>query len=230
MPEVFLDPNFISSVMAIIVIDLVLSGDNAVVIALAARRLPAKQQTVAIVVGGGGAIVLRITFTALAALLLTVPLLQAIGGIVLCYIAYHLLVGRSDQENFREAKSFREAIGTIILADVIMSLDNILAIGGIARGDVPLLIFGLVLSMAILLAASRIAIQLITRFPILSYLGSAVLGYAGGQMIVEDRWLHTMLEQISGIEIVVPLVLAVGIPAIGYFVAGRKGQLQAGHC
>lgn len=216
--------------MAIIVIDLVLSGDNAVVIALAARRLPAKQQTVAIVVGGGGAIVLRITFTALAALLLTVPLLQAIGGIVLCYIAYHLLVGRSDQENFREAKSFREAIGTIILADVIMSLDNILAIGGIARGDVPLLIFGLVLSMAILLAASRIAIQLITRFPILSYLGSAVLGYAGGQMIVEDRWLHTMLEQISGIEIVVPLVLAVGIPAIGYFVAGRKGQLQAGHC
>ena len=230
MPEVFLDPNFISSVMAIIVIDLVLSGDNAVVIALAARRLPAKQQTVAIVVGGGGAIVLRITFTALAALLLTVPLLQAIGGIVLCYIAYHLLVGRSDQENVREAKSFREAIGTIILADVIMSLDNILAIGGIARGDVPLLIFGLVLSMAILLAASRIAIQLITRFPILSYLGSAVLGYAGGQMIVEDRWLHTMLEQISGIEIVVPLVLAVGIPAIGYFVAGRKGQLQAGHC
>ena len=215
--------------MGIIVIDLVLSGDNAVVIALAARRLPAKQQTVAIVVGGGGAIVLRITFTALAALLLTVPLLQAIGGIVLCYIAYHLLVGRGDQENVREAKSFREAIGIIILADVIMSLDNILAIGGIARGDVALLIFGLVLSMAILLAASRIAIRLIARFPILTYIGSAVLGFAGGKMIVEDRWLHTMLEQISGIETVVPLVLAVGIPAIGYFVAARKGQLQAGH-
>ena len=215
--------------MAIIVIDLVLSGDNAVVIALAARRLPAKQQTVAIVVGGGGAIVLRITFTALAALLLTVPLLQAIGGIVLCYIAYHLLVGRSDQENVREAKSFREAIGTIILADVIMSLDNILAIGGIARGDVPLLIFGLVLSMAILLAASRIAIQLITRFPILSYLGSAVLGYAGGKMVVEDKWLHNAIEPVSGIEVVVPIVLAVAIPAIGYYVSRRHGLAQAKH-
>ena len=215
--------------MAIIVIDLVLSGDNAVVIALAARRLPAKQQTVAIVVGGGGAIVLRITFTALAALLLTVPLLQAIGGVVLCYIAYHLLVGRSDQENVREAKSFREAIGTIILADVIMSLDNILAIGGIARGDVPLLIFGLVLSMAILLAASRIAIQLITRFPILSYLGSAVLGYAGGKMVVEDKWLHNAIEPVSGIEVVVPIVLAVAIPAIGYYVSRRHGLAQAKH-
>ena len=229
MPEDFLDPNFISSVMGIIVIDLVLSGDNAVVIALAARRLPAKQQTVAIVVGGGGAIVLRITFTALAALLLTVPLLQAIGGVVLCYIAYHLLVGRSDQENVREAKSFREAIGIIILADVIMSLDNILAIGGIARGDVPLLIFGLVFSMAILLAASRIAIQLIARFPILTYIGSTVLGFAGGKMVVEDKWLHNAIEPVSGIEVVVPIVLAVAIPAIGYYVSRRHGLAQAKH-
>ena len=215
--------------MGIIVADLVLSGDNAVVIALAARRLPAKQQTIAIVVGGGGAIVLRITFTAVAALLLTVPLLQAIGGVVLCYIAYHLLVGRSDHENVREATSFREAIGIIILADVVMSLDNILAVAGIARGHLPLLIFGLALSIPILLAASRIAIQLIARFPILTYLGSAVLGYVGGQMVVEDKWLHDTFEPVSGIEVVVPIVLAVAIPAIGYYVSRRHGLAQAKH-
>lgn len=227
MPEIFLDPDFISSVMGIIVIDLVLSGDNAVVIALAARRLPKQQQTIAIVIGGAGAIVLRITFTALAALLLTIPLLQAIGGVVLCYIAYHLLVGRSDHEDVREATSFREAISIIILADVIMSLDNILAVGGIARGDVPLLIFGLVFSMVILLVASRVAIQLITRFPILTYLGSGVLGFVGGQMVVEDRWLHDVIHPGRAVELVVPIVLAVGIPAIGYFVSRRHGLAQA---
>lgn len=229
MPEIILDPDFISSVMGIIVIDLVLSGDNAVVIALAARRLPRKQQTIAIVIGGGGAIVLRITFTALAALLLTIPLLQAIGGIVLCYIAYHLLVGRSDHENVREATSFREAISIIILADVIMSLDNILAVGGIARGDVPLLIFGLVFSMVILLVASRVAIQLITRFPILTYLGSGVLGFVGAQMVIEDRWLHSVIDFGGVAEIAIPLVFALGIPAIGYFFSRRHGRAEATH-
>ncbi len=217
---------FLSSVLGIILIDLILSGDNAVVIALAARRLPVHQQTRALIIGGAGAIVLRITFTALAAFLLTVPALQAIGGVLLCYIAYHLLVSGGEQKEVKEAGSFREAIGIIMMADVIMSLDNILAIGGLARGNVPLLIFGLVFSMAILLFFSRLAMILVTRYPVLTYLGSAILAYAAGQMIVEDKWLHTVVTLGSLLEIGGPIALALVIPLIGYLVTNRREAAQ----
>ncbi len=180
----------VSAILSIIVIDLVLSGDNAVVIGMAARRLSPENRRRAIIFGGGGAVGLRVLFTAMAALLLGVPYLQALGGLLLLYIAYKLLRPQDHSAHVTEAGSLREAIHTIVLADVVMSLDNILAVGGAAHGDVGLLLFGLILSIPILLLGSELVARLLGRFPILVYLGAFVLILTAVQMILEDDVVH----------------------------------------
>ncbi len=184
----------VSAILSIIVIDLVLSGDNAVVIGMAARRLSPENRRRAIIFGGAGAVGLRVLFTAMAALLLGVPYLQAIGGLLLLYIAYKLLRPQDHSAHVTEAGSLREAIRTIVLADVVMSLDNILAVGGAAHGDVGLLLFGLVLSIPILLLGSELVARLLGRFPILVYLGAFVLILTSVQMILEDDVVHDRYE------------------------------------
>src|SRR4029079_4341779 len=155
------------------VIDLVLSGDNAVVIGMASRRLPSEQRRRAIMLGAVGAILLRVTFTAMVALLLGIPLLQAIGGAVLIWIAFKLLREEHNEQSVREGSNLFEAVRTIIIADVIMSLDNILAVGGAAHGNLALLLFGLALSMPIIMFGSNLVALLMNRLPWLVYLGSA---------------------------------------------------------
>jgi YjbE family integral membrane protein len=177
---------FLSRLLTIILIDLVLSGDNAVVIGMAARRLPPASRRRAIILGGVGAVVLRVIFTAMAALLLDVPLLQAIGGVLLLWIAYKLVRPVDHTVPVSEAESLAQAVRTIILADVVMSLDNILAVGGAAHGHLGLLLFGLALSIPILLMGSEMVARLLGRLPILVYLGVIVLVVTAVRMILED--------------------------------------------
>ncbi len=184
----------LSAVFSIIIIDLVLSGDNAVVIGMAARSLSPKNRRRAIIFGGAGAIGLRIIFTAMAAILLDTPYLQAIGGVVLLYIAYKLLRPQNHEEGVSEAGSLGEAVRTIVLADVVMSLDNILAVGGAAHGNLALLLFGLILSIPLILLGSEAVARLLGRFPVLVYVGAIVLVHTALSMLVEDDLIHDRYE------------------------------------
>jgi YjbE family integral membrane protein len=182
--------HFLYSIFRIIIIDLVLSGDNAVVIGMAAHRLPPKQRKFAILFGGGAAIILRITLTAIAALLLTIPGLQLGGGMLLIWIGFKLLKEEEEShEGIKVAASMREAILTILVADVVMSTDNVLGVAGASEGDMRLLLFGLILSMAILMWMGSIVANLINRFAWLSYVGAAVIAWTGAIMIFEDRYV-----------------------------------------
>ncbi len=207
----------VRAIVSIVVIDLVLSGDNAVVIGMAARRLPAEQRRKAIIYGAGGAILLRIIFTVLAALLLDVPLIQGIGGLVLLWIAYSLLRQGSGEHNVSEGANLPEAIRTIIVADVIMSLDNILAVGGTAHGDIPLLIFGLLLSMSLIMFGSGLIATLMNRLPWLVYLGAAVLIYTAGEMIFSDPFTGRFLPHQPWAEFGIIAILVVGIMGFAHW-------------
>jgi YjbE family integral membrane protein len=191
------DLGFISAILSIIVIDLVLSGDNAVVIGMAARRLSPENRRRAIVFGGAAAVGLRMIFTVAAAILLDVPFLQAVGGILLLYIAYRLIRPQHHTVHVSEADSLRQAIRTIILADVVMSLDNILAVGAAAHGHLGLLLFGLALSIPILLLGSELVARLLGRLPILVYVGAIVLIMTSIRMILEDDIIHDYYEATS---------------------------------
>ena len=184
-----MDIELVRAIFSIMIIDLVLSGDNAVVIGMASRRLPPDQQRRAIIFGAGGAIGLRILFTAMITLLLDIPLLQAGGGVLLIWIAYKLLRQEHEEQQVEAGSSLGEAVRTIILADVIMSLDNILAVGGAAHGNLALLLFGLALSMPIILFGSGLVAALMNRLPWLVYFGSAILVFTAVEMILEDRRL-----------------------------------------
>jgi YjbE family integral membrane protein len=203
----------LSAIISIIIIDLVLSGDNAVVIGMAARSLSPENRRRAIIFGGAGAIGLRILFTALATVLLGIPGLQAIGGVLLFYIAYKLIrpQGHDAHGNIREAGTLRDAVQTIILADVVMSLDNILAVGGAAHGDIRLLMFGLLLSIPILLFGSELVARLLGRFPGFLYVGVYVLVHAAVAMLLHDPFvagrIHTNLTQ----ELLISVVITAAI-------------------
>ncbi|HET7034548.1 MAG TPA: TerC family protein [Thermomicrobiaceae bacterium] len=184
-----MDWEIVSRVLSIVLLDLVLSGDNAVVIGMATRRLPGEQRRRAIIFGGAGAVVLRIIFTAAAALLLGVPLLMAFGGLLLLWIAFRLVRGEDESEKHAsgaEASGMMAAIRTIVLADVVMSLDNMLAVGGAAHGSLLLLLFGLALSVPILLLGSGLVARLMNRLPWLVWLGAAILVWTAIGMILDD--------------------------------------------
>nr|BBH94387.1 membrane protein [Thermogemmatispora argillosa] len=229
----------LGSIGGIVLIDLVLSGDNALVIGAAAARLPRRERWLAILVGGGGAVVLRILFAIAATLLLTVPLLQAVGGAVLLYIAIHLLVERinhsaaearsgsahgSAQAQQAQAgatagegtHSLWQALLTIIIADATMSLDNVIAVGALAHGNLLLLTAGILLSLLILLFGSALVAELIGRLPWLLDLAALVLGWTAGHMILGDLRLGPFLKQVWWSEyaiyaVCLGLVLAVDI-------------------
>ena len=215
--------DLLSSIASIIVIDLVLSGDNAVVIGMAARSLSPENRRRAIIFGGAGAIGLRILFTAMAALLLGVPYLQAAGGLLLLWIAYKLLKPHDEHANISEAGSLGQAIRTIVLADVVMSLDNILAVGGAAHGNLWLLLFGLALSIPIILLGSDIVARLLGRYPILVYVGAVVLTITAVGMVLEDKLVHDNVREFSGWEIaLISAVASAVVVALGWY-----GQRQA---
>lgn len=191
-----MDFDVIQKLISIIIVDLVLSGDNAVVIGMAARRLSPENRKRAILWGGAGAIVLRVIFTAAAALLLDVPLLQALGGILLVFIAFRLVTPEHEGEgaHVKEAGSLGQAIQTIILADVVMSLDNIIAVGGTAEGHLGLLLFGLIASITLILFGSNVVANMLQKYPWLLLIGVLVLVHAAVKMFLHDDFVEDLLD------------------------------------
>lgn len=186
------------AVARIILIDLVLSGDNAVVIGMAAHRLPPKQRRTAILIGGGGAIVLRIGLTMIATLLLAVPGLRLVGGLLLLWIAVKLLAQEEEShEGVKIAAGLRDAVVTILVADFIMSTDNVLGVAGASEGDLRLLAFGLIFSMAILMFLGSVVAHLVNRFWWLAYAGSAVIAWTGAALVLEDPVVRTRLPDLG---------------------------------
>ena len=210
---------------SIMLVNLVLSGDNAVVIALACRSLPAKQQKKAIFWGTLGAVVLRVVLTVAAAYLLQIPYLMSIGGLALVYIAIKLLIPEHEheEEHAKTVGSLYEAIKIILVADVIMSLDNVLAIAGIADGHLGILIAGLALSIPIVVFGSTILMNLMNKYPVIIYAGAGVLGWTAGKMIVHDTSLAEMLVPAS---VILEIGLAVFVLAAGFWLKSRKKRSQ----
>ncbi len=211
------DPAFWIGFFNIIIIDIILSGDNAVMIGMAARKLPEKQRKKAIFFGAGAAVFLRATLTAIAAYLLNIPLLMTIGGILLIGIAVRLLLDNESETNVDVGDSLKSAIKTIIVADVVMSLDNVLAVAGASHGNVFLVLFGLALSIPIIMWGSNLIARLLNRMHWLVYIGAAILGFTGGQLIVEDPFVQDqLLIGMDSLNYVIPLLMAVMVVIGGY--------------
>lgn len=216
-----LDATFWSSLLMIIGINLVLSGDNAVVIALATLRLEGKEKKQGIFWGTFGAVALRIILTAVAAYLLKIPFVQAVGGILLAFIAVKLLKGEDEDEDVHAAGNLREAIKTIIFADLLMSLDNVLAVAGASGGNVVLLILGLIISIPIVIFGSTILSNLMKRFAWIISVGAGLLGFTAGEMILKDSFFH-FLAEIPILEYLIPVILAFGVVLLGNWLKRKR--------
>ena len=207
--------DFWIGLMKIIWINIILSGDNAVVIALAARGLPPLQQRKAVLFGSGAAVVLRIALTVVAVKLLTMPYLQIVGGVLLLYIGVQLLSDQGEGEGEEKTHgSLLAAIRTILIADLVMSLDNVIGVAAAAKGNTTLMIIGLAISIPMVIFGSTMMIKLMERFPVIVTFGAALIGWVGGETIVSDvalkgvlaanPWLH-YLAAAAGAAFVVGL-------------------------
>jgi YjbE family integral membrane protein len=188
-------PQFWLAALQIIYINILLSGDNAVVIALACRDLPPKQRRWGIIWGAAGAIVLRIILTIFAVTLLELPWLKVVGGVLLLWIGIKLIVDDGeDNKDVKASDRLLSAVRTVIIADLVMSVDNVLGVAAAAKGSVPLLVFGLLVSIPLVIAGSQIILKLIERFPLIILAGGGLLGWIAGKMLVEDTALLPWIE------------------------------------
>ncbi|MFZ5647561.1 MAG: TerC family protein [Bacillota bacterium] len=212
-----MDWEIVSGVINIIIINLILSGDNAVVIAMACMGLPLAYRRKAIFWGTGLAVVLRIVLTFVAALLLKIPFVQLVGGLLLAWIAVKLLFPKEDHcESQAECESdFKKAILTILWADLIMSLDNVLAVAGAAGGNLYLLVFGIALSIPIVLTGSTVLTTLMQKYPWLAYVGAGVLAWTAGEMIISDKVVFPYVHMWTLGEFIIPIALMVVVLLIG---------------
>lgn len=191
----FMSAPWWSALLAIILIDLVLAGDNAIVIALAARSLPAELQKKAIVWGTVGAIVVRSAMTIGVVWLLKIPGLMLIGGVALLWIAYKLIAEEEGEDNHGPAATtFWGAMKTIVIADAIMGIDNVLGVAGAAHGSFDLVIIGLLVSIPIVVFGSTVVLRLVERFPSIMYIGAGVLAFTAGKMIVNEKLVETYFK------------------------------------
>jgi len=225
-------PEFWFRWIEIVILNLTLSGDNALVIALAVRKLPGKQQWEGRLWGTVGAVGLRIVFVGLISLLLHIPLLQAAGGVILAWIAVRLLAqegaGAEEQHAVRQGRTLFEVIWIIVLADLIMSLDNVLAISGAAHGDMVLVTFGVGLSIPLVIWGSGLLARLMARFWWIVDLGAAILGWVAGEMILEDHvvqgWLGGPVSPM--VARVFEGTLAILVVVVGRIWARRRGPID----
>lgn len=207
----------------IIWIDLLLSGDNAVVIALACRSLPEKQKRWGILLGAGAAIALRIIFALVISQVMRVPFLMTLGGVLLLWIAIKLARGESAEEmNVRASEKLWHAVRTIALADAVMSLDNVVAISAASGGDYWLFIFGLAVSIPLIVAGATLITELIKRFPLFVWAGAALLGWIAGEMIANDFGLPAGNTLHYGAAV----IGAVFVVVLGYWLKRRETQAE----
>ena len=222
MPE--LNARFFLDALSIILIDILLAGDNAVVIAMAVRSLPPDQRRKGILAGSALAVVLRIGLTFFAAQLLQTQFLKLAGGIAILWIAVKLLADSGiGEEGGREAKTLWQAMWLIIVADITMSVDNILAVAAASKGNLTLLIFGLGLSIPFVVFTSRVLSTLMDRFPAIIYVGSAILGRVGAEMILTDPWVAKFLVLPHWVQLTIELICGVTVVAVGWWMVQRRG-------
>lgn len=209
-----LSTQFLFALGSIILLDLVLAGDNAVVIAMASRKLPEKLRKKAIYVGTAGAVIIRALMTLIATYILTISFLQAIGGLILLPIAFNLLKpskhNLEDANKFQSSNNFASAIKTIIIADAAMGIDNVLAIAGTAHGNMILVLTGLAISIPIVVWGSQIISNLMDRLPILVTLGSAILAYTSATMILHDKIIGSFLLNLTSYMSYILPILFIG--------------------
>ena len=211
----FLSLEFFTALLLIVGIDLVLAGDNAIVIGLAARKLPKHQQKQAIIWGTVGAVAIRIVAAMLLVTLLKIPGLHLVGGLLLVWIAYKLLTDNNDHDNVQASQTLFGAVRTIIIADALMGLDNVLAISGAAHDSYLLVGLGLLISVPIVMWGSTLFIKLIEKFPWIIYAGGAILAYTAAHMITAEPFLENIFSSALAnwgfIILVILAVLAAGL-------------------
>ncbi len=217
--------HFLLSGLSIVLMDLLLAGDNALVIALAVRSLPRRERRIGLIGGAGAAVVLRVVLTAVAAQLLTIPYLQIAGGLLILWIAVKVLIDASTLPDDTPAPMrFMQAIWYIVVADITMSTDNVLAIAGASKGNFWLIAFGLAVSIPFVVLSSNLLSKLMDRFPALIYLGAGILGKVGGEMILTDPFVVRTWHPGDVVRYAVEGALVIAVIAIGKFVceAGRR--------
>ncbi|MBN8976407.1 MAG: TerC family protein [Rhizobiales bacterium] len=189
-------PEYWLSVLKIIWIDILLSGDNALVIALACRNLPEQQRKLGMILGAGAAVALRVVFATIIVVLLTIPYLKLVGGLALLVIAAKLLVPDHEDEDVGAASNLWQAVRLIVVADVVMSLDNVIAIAAAADGSVSLLILGLIVSIPLIIAGAALIMAVLDRLPVLVWAGAALLGWIAGHVIATDIAVEPYLHHV----------------------------------
>jgi YjbE family integral membrane protein len=213
--------------LKIIWINIILSGDNAVVIALAARSLPEEQQRKAIMFGSGAAVVLRVALTVVAAKLLEVSYLQIVGGLLLLWIGAQLLSEEDEEEGGEPTQStMGAAIRTILIADLVMSLDNVIGVAAAAKGSMTLLILGLAISIPLVVFGSSMMIKLMTRFPIVVTFGACLIGWVGGETIASDVALREFAAANPWLHYTAATAGALAVLAIGKYFQAKHGQAE----
>ena len=217
------DPVTWLALFKIAVINIVLSGDNAVVIALACRSLPPREQRNAFIVGTAGIVVLMTVLTSCAALLMTLPYIQLVGCALLLWIGVKLLLPEDESGNVKESGNFWGAVKTIIIADIVMSLDNVLGMAGAAQGHLGMLFLGLLITMPLILFGSAMLVKLMERFPSFVVIGAGLLGYVAGDMAVGDPAVKTYVDtHVHFLELLAPIVGALFVVIAGKLLARRK--------
>jgi YjbE family integral membrane protein len=242
MLEEFASQIFWLNLLKIIGVNIILSGDNAVVIALAARSLPQRQQKAAVLWGSGAAVVMRIILTIFAVALLTLPWLKIIGSLLLFWIGIKLLVPEDGDEDINASDNLMAAIKTILIADLVMSIDNVIAVAAAAQGSLTLLILGLGISIPLVIFGSTMLLHLMERWPIIITIGGGLLGFVAGEMLVTDPalkgWLSGLGVVFAGekpmvggisLEIIVGLIGAVIVIAVGTLIGKRRAMKAAVH-
>ncbi len=226
MLELIADPEFLARLGTIIVIDLLLAGDNALVIALAVRSLPPRQQFYGRIFGTAGAVVLRIGLITITTILLGVPFLKFVGGVLLIWIALKLVRPDADEgEHVRQGTSLKSAIWIIMVADLVMSLDNVLGVAAAAHGDMKLVVLGIAISIPIVVWGSGILARLMSRFRWIIWLGGGVLGYVAGEMALSDDAVRPWVGDV--IHRVVPILLGVLLTGLGWWLARSRPREES---
>jgi YjbE family integral membrane protein len=216
-----------SALLAIILIDLVLAGDNAIVIALAARNLPPEHQNKAIMWGTVGAIVIRSAMTVGVVWLLKIPGLMLVGGLGLLWIAYKLITDTSEDEHEGSgATTFWGAMKTIVVADALMGVDNVLGVAGAANGDFTLVVIGLLISIPIVVLGSKLVLRLVEKWPVIIHLGAAVLAFTAAQMIINEKLLDPIFDGGETINLLARgatyVVAVAGVLGLGWWATRRQ--------
>jgi YjbE family integral membrane protein len=222
-----LTPEFWIALSQIILINIVLSGDNAVVIAMASRSLPPAQQKKAILFGSVGAIVLRVILTFFAVYLLTLPYLKLVGAALLLWIGVGLMKSDDGEEDMAGHSSLAAAIKTIVVADLVMSLDNVIGVAAAAKGNVALLVFGLVISIPLIIFGSTLILKLMGRFPVIITLGAGLLGWVAGEMAMTDPAIAGWAANQHALHNAVPALGAVTVVAVGKWLTSRQPPATA---